>query len=396
MRARAAAFLAPVLLATGCPGRPAAPLAPGGSAGVREAVGRAVGFLVARQASDGAWRSTTYGAMRDGPSLTPLVAKFLAYVPPRGEAHAAAAAAGRAYLARLTEDPSVAQGTLPLLYPAYSAALSSLALGDDAGTADAAAAWRSCLRRHRCGAENGWRPDDLQYGGWGYSPRIPVRPDHPEGLPVEANLSATLFAVGALRRAGATPADPAIREALGFVRRCQNLPAEGTLTDPVFDDGGFFLGPCDPARNKAGTAGRDGAGRERFGSYGSATCDGIRALLLCGEPPGSPRMGAAVRWLTSNFEADRHPGRFPADREYLRDATYYYYAWSLAHATRLLERDRIVPGPVLSRWRTALTAALLARQDPDGSWVNRFTDSKEDDPLVATPLAAAALTVLSE
>jgi hypothetical protein len=38
-----------------------------------------------------------------------------------------------------------------------------------------------------------------------------------------------------------------------------------------------------------------------------------------------------------------------------------------------------------------LAAALLARQRADGSWSNPFTDAKEDDPLVATPMALEAL-----
>jgi hypothetical protein len=33
----------------------------------------------------------------------------------------------------------------------------------------------------------------------------------------------------------------------------------------------------------------------------------------------------------------------------------------------------------------------MIRQRPDGSWANRFTDGKEDDPLIATPLALLAL-----
>ena len=38
-----------------------------------------------------------------------------------------------------------------------------------------------------------------------------------------------------------------------------------------------------------------------------------------------------------------------------------------------------------------LIEALLKRQHPDGSWTNTFTDGREDDPLVATPMAAEAL-----
>jgi rhamnogalacturonyl hydrolase YesR len=38
-----------------------------------------------------------------------------------------------------------------------------------------------------------------------------------------------------------------------------------------------------------------------------------------------------------------------------------------------------------------LADALIRRQRDDGSWMNRFTDGREDDPLVATPMAADAL-----
>lgn len=35
-------------------------------------------------------------------------------------------------------------------------------------------------------------------------------------------------------------------------------------------------------------------------------------------------------------------------------------------------------------------------QRADGSWTNRCTDAKEDDPLVASPWAAAALAICRE
>ena len=48
----------------------AAPL----EARIASAIERAAQFLRDKQQPDGAWRSETYGAMRDGPSLTPHVA----------------------------------------------------------------------------------------------------------------------------------------------------------------------------------------------------------------------------------------------------------------------------------------------------------------------------------
>jgi hypothetical protein len=44
------------------------------------------------------------------------------------------------------------------------------------------------------------------------------------------------------------------------------------------------------------------------------------------------------------------------------------------------------------RWAEVLAEELIRRQQNDGFWINRFTDAKEDDPSVATSLAAAALT----
>jgi squalene-hopene/tetraprenyl-beta-curcumene cyclase len=123
------------------------------------------------------------------------------------------------------------------------------------------------------------------------------------------------------------------------------------------------------------------------------TADGLRALLACGLPLDHPRVRAARTWLEAHFSAERNPGAFAPEREVLRQATYYYWVWAAAHAlSRLNVADvNTYEGPV--RWAEVLTAELLRRQRADGSWTNRFTDAKEDDPLVATPWAAAALAI---
>ena len=73
----------------------------------------------------------------------------------------------------------------------------------------------------------------------------------------------------------------------------------------------------------------------------------------------------------------------------LQDATWYYWTWAASHAFLAvrLERFQTSDGPVA--WPEALARELLQRQRADGSWVNRFTDAKEDDPLIATSWAAA-------
>ena len=111
------------------------------------------------------------------------------------------------------------------------------------------------------------------------------------------------------------------------------------------------------------------------------TADGLRALLRCGLGADHPRVVAARKWLLRHFAAAHNPGDFPADRAVLRDATYYYWTWAASHAFLALGLARLETpaGPVA--WPEQFAEELLARQCADGSWVNRFTDAKEDDPL---------------
>jgi squalene-hopene/tetraprenyl-beta-curcumene cyclase len=191
-----------------------------------------------------------------------------------------------------------------------------------------------------------------------------------------------VFAVEALRAAGSPADDPPFGKALTFVRRCQNYADN---PDPDFDDGGFFFMYGDPLRNKAGVAGIDRTGRERYTSYGSMTADGLRALLACGVPPHDGRVLAARRWLRDHFSAALHPGRFAAGRAAMQASIYYYWCWSLARAL-------VTTGDLVEHRAEALAEELLRRQRPDGAWVNTAFEVREDDPLVATPFAVGALT----
>jgi squalene-hopene/tetraprenyl-beta-curcumene cyclase len=266
---------------------------------------------------------------------------------------------------------------------------------DVEGGPAARAAWLGELRRRQMTEALGWGPSDRPFGGWGYAIEPPARPSGglAEGQPLDADLSSTLFAVGALRIAGAGADDPAIRKALVFVRRCQNVAAEGKPGEPAFDDGGFFFTPTDTVRNKAGVAGTDANGQVRYHSYGSATADGVRALLRCGLPVDHPRVVAARRWLQQHFSSRVNPVTFEPGGAVEQAATYYYYAWSVAHAFRALGVRSWNDGEREVSWGEELARELIARQRPDGTWTNPVGASKEDDPLVATPLAAGALAL---
>jgi hypothetical protein len=72
---------------------------------------------------------------------------------------------------------------------------------------------------------------------------------------------------------------------------------------------------------------------------------------------------------------------------------YYYYCHSLAHAWAAdgVTETRTPAGAV--RWAEDLADELMARQRADGSWVNEAVAVREDDPVVATSLAAGALAL---
>jgi squalene-hopene/tetraprenyl-beta-curcumene cyclase len=373
------------------------PRSEGLGARVDRALGAAMHSLVTGQSPDGAWRSPTYGVFQDGLSLTPIVLKALTFGPDvPGSALARRRGAG--YLAgRVRADGSIDGGPFGMTYPVYTASaavivLTSLNLPDSRGARDA---WLRDLRRRQLTENLGWEPNDPGFGGWGYSIEPPSKSAAARDSrhPVDADLSSTLFAIGALRIAGIAAEDPSIVKALTFIERCQNVAAGPDGAEPLYDDGGFFFSTTDPVRNKAGAAGTDRHGRRRYHSYGSATADGLRALLRCGLPRDHPRVVAAQGWLERHFSASSHPGTFETAREVDRDATYFYYAWSVAHAFRALGMAEVRSEGRSIAWAEALVRELIRRQRADGTWTNRFTASKEDDPLVATCFGAGALGI---
>jgi squalene-hopene/tetraprenyl-beta-curcumene cyclase len=359
-----------------------------------EALAMARGYLVSRQTVDGSWRSDTYSSFRDGASLTPLV--LLALFDPNAPAgQSAAFAHGVEYLSNLVRpDGTIDVGQFGLSYPVYTAALavrvlSLPGLGRHRAARDA---WLADLRRRQLDETLGWSPEDAAYGGWGYCHAVPKKPKPGEFVPqlLESNLSATVFALDALRAASVPADDPAYRKALVFVSRCQNFADDPAGADPAFDDGGFHFIYDDPARNKAGPAGRDRHGRLRFRSYGSTTADGYRALRLCGLPADHARARAAQAWLDQHVQGPGHAGNYPPERAGDRGALHYYFGWSLAHSLGLL------PADAARRLAAQTISGLCTSQLPDGRWTNTAKAVREDDPVLATALAAGALEVCGE
>jgi len=311
----------------------------------------AVAWLLAKQSADGAWRSDTYGAFRDGRALTPMVLRALSAGDPAGVARDRACAwllgqgAGlfEMYPVHLASDVLGSLPRCPALKP----------LADIA---------RARLLSLQC----------PQTGGWSYSLSAP--PTSGELSPIEqSNLAATTLAIEGLRAGGIPAGDPRLSRALIFIRSCQNH-ATG---DAAFDDGGFFQLPGDPVRNKAGNAGVDRSGKPRHFSYASATADGLRALLLCGESPDSPQVTAAAAWL-DGFTWDTLGARnSPVELVY--------------HTARGMGRCAVVYPPMVAS-SARLAASLVAKQRTEGSWRHPAGRLREDCEIVATAMALEALS----
>ena len=347
-----------------------------GQAGVR--------FLVREQSEGGAGASRQYPALADGLSLTPLVMRSLHSSPDSESAREACRRGADYLLLTLGANRPLAEAHAGSLnYGLYTSAGALVALPDTSKFMVTRQQCRDYLLSHQLREPLGWRTCDPEYGGWGYARRLPDRP--PAGQPLapldSPNLSATVFALEALR-SSQLPADhDVIATALRFVMRCQNYGPTADGASAACEDGGFFFVLDDATRNKAGIAETDSQGRTRFRSYASATADGLRALRLCGLAADHPRVAAACTWLKRRLEklGPSHTGL--AEPDIWRQSSFFYSCWSIS-----LSLDELSTADA-----DVLAQMLLDRQQPDGSWANPVVDLREDDKLVATALAIEAL-----
>ena len=335
-------------------------------------LGRAAAFLWKQQAEDGGWHSRKYGLLRSGQSATPFVLNALLLVPaddyPMPQAKVDQAL-------RFIRNHTGNDGALGMMdpmipdYPNYSTALAARAFvtAHRPGWEAQVASMIGYLRTQQFSEQNGWQPKDPAYGAWGMGGGRRTPPDTGH-----VDLSMSRYVIEAFRAAGIGPADPALRSARSFIERCQNYDPKR----PDDLDGGFFFSTTEFDTNKAGHDGK------HFRSYGTTTADGILALLAVGAEVTDPRVMAASRWLAAHHDGIRTPGfAGEAYHRWIQGLAFYYSAASVAafHA--------VGKGPA-----TGVAGDLLQLQKPDGSWANTENLVKEDDPLIATGFAIAALT----
>ena len=174
------------------------------------------------------------------------------------------------------------------------------------------------LKANQWAEAQGQDKSSPSYGGAGYGKH--KRPD----------LSNTQFLVDALKAAGAGPDDEAMKRALVFVSRCQNLESEhNTLPFAAKNpDGGFYYTPAAGGESPAGKT-PDGGLR----SYGSMTYAGLKSMIYAGVGPDDPRVKAAVKWIEQHYDLSSNPG--------MGSSGLYYYYHTARQGTRRRRREGI-------------------------------------------------------
>jgi len=224
---------------------------------------------------------------------------------------------------------------------------------------------------------DGLDPKDVKVGGAGYgAPGGRERPD----------LSNTHFMVEALLAAGVAKDDPAIKKAIGFISRSQNLASE--YNDQPFatkttenDKGGFVYNPLDQDNDKSDK--RTAIGGLR--TEGGMTYAGLKSFLYAGVGKDDPRVKAAITWVRAHYTLTENPGQ--------GQAGLFYYYHTFAKAMDALGEDPFVDAKgVKHDWRQELFDVLKGKQKADGSWVNENKAFLENAPELATPFAVLTLS----
>jgi squalene-hopene/tetraprenyl-beta-curcumene cyclase len=359
-------FVLAVLGSVACVARPAvaADVPQDGPRQYEQMVSKAIDYLATKgQAEDGSYSAQT------GPGITALItASILRH--------------GRA-----PDDPLVAKSLKYLekfiqpdggihkpdsLYGNYETCLAILCFTEanaDGRYAKVLKQAEAYVKQTQWDEGEGKKPSDVEYGGAGYGNK--KRPD----------LSNTQFLLEALKATGNDENSEAVKRALLFVSRCQNLETEHNTTPFAAKnpDGGFYYTSAAGGDSMAGKTPEGG-----LRSYGSMTYAGLKSMIYAGVSRDDPRVKAALKWLRMHYDVKSNPG--------LGESGLYYYYQTFAKTLDAVGSDEFIDADgVKHDWRAELRAELASRQQPDGSWVNPTDRWYEGDPSLVTGYSLLAL-----
>lgn len=338
----------------------------------KASVDKAVAFLKANQKADGSWGTPPQSMGITGVVVTGLLQ---CGVSPDDEP----AAKGLAYIETLVNPKAghIAGADPKTGLQNYVTSVNVMALAAakrDAKYKPVIGAAADFLRKLQWDDGEGKTEKDDFFGGAGYDSKS--RPD----------LSNTQFFLDALKAAGAGADDPAIKKAMVFVSRCQNLKTE--FNDQPWagkiNDGSFIYSAAGGGSTKTSDA-----PDAPLAGYGSMTYAGIKSMIYAGVAKDDPRYKAAIGWVKKNYTLEQNPGMPKA----LAGRGQFYFYHTFAKTMSLtgeatFEDDK----GVKHDWKADLIAALAKRQSADGSWTNPTDRWMEGDPTLVTGYALMALS----
>ena len=351
-------------------------------------------YLWQHQQTDGSWRSTKYGILSSGQAYTPFVLYALLRfdADPQDEGIKKALQFMRSKIrngAIGLADPDV------LEYPVYSTAYALMCFKLVGLEHDQALIQEleQFLISQQFTEQNGFEPEHVAYGGWGFGG------DHPHGQTGHMDLAHVRRVLDAL---SLNPCQNNLaevkRKAATFLKMVQKHPSDkrpqplpiefaksefAETTDSRRGyDGGFYFSPVVLRANKGRLNLSDSPS---WNSYSTATCDGLLALLKADVPLHDDRVSSAMAWLKRN-QLLSYPQKIPESYqgENWREAVWFYHISVRGEVARAIGDA--------ATCRRQISELLSTRQNSDGSFSNQKSSlMKEDDPILSTTLAIIGL-----
>jgi hypothetical protein len=341
----------------------------------------ACAWLWSQQSPDGGWHSTTVGLLKSGQSLTPFILWNLLETPDFiFSQNKEKVALGLDFLRKnVNSDGQMGMNDPEVFdYPNYATAHALRILGKYGAPEDSflIKKMRNQLLFEQLAAHRGIKIENPAFGGWGFGEKLPY------GEAGHVDLSHTRRVLQALVATGGLPEKTAenATDFINLVQKNGNPNRPNFPKNPPFD-GGFYYSPVVAPANKGGKMAENA---EFYASYATATCDGLLALLAAGYPTHHPHVQAAEQWLRAHPNWGFPEGIPMNDPSAWHRAMQIYHVAVRCEAFASMSAKKADFAPVL--------AVLLENRQQNGSFSNPDgLPSKENDPLLATALAVAAL-----
>jgi len=339
---------------------------------VKASIKKGTDWLQAQQNEDGTFGKSKGAAM---PGMVGLAVKALASSPDKIRDNEKIAKAVKYMLSKQQADGSVAIPDFGLENYNTSVAIIALASLENPAHKDAIEKAKKYLLTNQLIEGAGYEKDKhpRAYGGFGY------------GNSKRTDVSNTAFTLEALKAAGLEENSPAWKNAVIFLKRCQDNDETNDVAEMKGGDstgGAVYL----PGDSEFGSY-KAKSGKMMPKPYGNMTYQLVKGLIYAGVKKDDPALAAAFKWIKNNYSVAENPGGKGTEG-------YFYYVMSFAKAMAANGEKEIelADGRKVS-WAKDLAAQLIKMQKEDGSFVNPDKRWMEDDPTLSTSYAVDALNL---